>query len=173
MSQQAAFRFGREAPSRIAGTAVMFGEANELLPEEPMYQPIPFYPSIVSGSGAQLGAAPEHQSWASYPTRCDLSFYQGDDVTIPLTIADPSDITPDMSTAWEWSAQIRVLHSYRSTLVNTFSIIDAYTPPAGEDAGVHRGDAVPSPLRERLRRHVSLGLVRQVAARCRHLPSAP
>ena len=135
MSQQAAFRFGREAPSRIAGTAVMFGEANELLPEEPMYQPIPFYPAIISGSGAQLGAVPEHQSWASYPTRCDLSFYQGDDVTIPLTIADPSDITPDMSTAWEWSAQIRVLHSYRSTLVNTFSIIDAYTPPAGEVPG--------------------------------------
>ena len=40
-----------------------------------------------------------------------------------------------MSTAWEWSAQIRVLHTYHSTLVNTFSVTDEYTAPAGELPG--------------------------------------
>lgn len=136
MSEYAAFRFGREAPSRIATSAVMFDEVSELLPEEPMYQPIPFYPSVISGSGDQLGAAADSQSWANYPARCDLSFYQGDDVTITLVIEDPSDTTPDMSTAWDWQAQIRVLHSYRSTLVNTFSVKDEYTPPVVDPPAV-------------------------------------
>jgi hypothetical protein len=113
----------------------MLAQVTELPPGEPMYQPIPFYPSIVSGSGTQLGASTATQTWANYPARCDLTFLQGDDVMIPLTIEDPSDSTPDMSTAWDWSAQIRVLHSYHSTLVNTFTITDEYTPPAGETPG--------------------------------------
>ena len=40
-----------------------------------------------------------------------------------------------MSTAWEWSAQVRVLHKYTSTLVNTFSVKDEYTAPVGETPG--------------------------------------
>ena len=135
MSEYGAFRFGRDAPARIVTATTMLVETQALLPGEPMYQPIPFYPSIVSGSGGQLGAATSTQTWSSYPARCDLIFYQGDDVTIALTIEDPSDTTPDMSTAWDWSAQIRVIHTYHSTLVNTFSVIDEYTPPAGETAG--------------------------------------
>jgi hypothetical protein len=100
-----------------------------------MYQPIPFYPAIVSGSGAALGTSSDVQTWVNQPSRCDLTFYQGDDVTVPLTIEDPADSTPDMSTEWEWSAQIRVFHSYHTTLVNTFSVKDAYTPPVGETPG--------------------------------------
>lgn len=135
MAAYGAFRFGRDNPSLIATTAQMVVEAQSLMPGEPTYQPIPFYPSVVSGSGAQLGASTDTQVWANYPGRCDLTFYQGDDVTIPLTIQDPADLTPDMSTQWDWSAQIRVCHTYHSTLVNTFAVRDAYTPPLGEDPG--------------------------------------
>ena len=138
MSQYGAFRFGRDSDSRIATSVVLYDEATALLPEEPMYQPvIPFYPSIVSGDSAALGSsgstAPD--VWSSYPSRCDLTFYQGDDVMVPLIIEDPSDTTPDFSTAWSWTAEIRVLHSYRSTLVNTFTITDEYTPADGTTIG--------------------------------------
>lgn len=131
MSQYAAFRFGRDAPSRIATTVVMFDEASELLPEETMHQPvIPFYPAI--SSGTDTGGSAFSQDWANIPGRVDLTFYQGDDVIVPLTVTDPSDPTYDVSTEVEWTAQIRTCHSYHSTLVNTFSIIDAYTPPDTE-----------------------------------------
>lgn len=127
MGEYAAFRSGREAPARIATSVVMFAEADELLPEEPMYQPvIPFYPAISSGAGS---SASDDQSWTSHPSRVDLTFYQGDDVTITLLVQDPNDTTPDMSTAWDWTAQIRTQHTYRSTLVNTFSVQDVYVPP--------------------------------------------
>jgi hypothetical protein len=134
MAAYGAYRFGRDNPALIATTAQMGIEAQSLMPGEPTYQPIPFYPSIVSGTGAQLGAS-DTQVWANYPGRCDLTFYQGDDVTIPLIITDPADTTPDMSTAWEWSAQIRVWHSYHSTLVNTFAVKDVYAPPVSPDPG--------------------------------------
>ena len=84
-----------------------------------MYQPlVPFLPVISNGGSLASGASASgtdttHDVWSNYPGRCDLTFYQGDDVTIPLTIEDPSDATPDMSTAWDWVAQIRVIHSYR------------------------------------------------------------
>lgn len=100
-----------------------------------MYQPIPFYPSIVSGSGAAFGSSTDTDVWTNAPGRCDLTFYQGDDITIPLTIVDPADATPDMSTTWEWSAQIRVFHTYHSKLVNTFATKDEYTAPVGEIPG--------------------------------------
>jgi hypothetical protein len=132
MGQFAAFRSGRDAPARIATSVVMLDEADELLPEEPMYQPvIPFYPAISTGSGS--GAISSDQSWSNVPSRVDLTFYQGDDVTVTLYIQDPADTTPDMSTAWDWTAQIRICHTYRSTLVNTFSVKDEYVPPT-EDA---------------------------------------
>jgi hypothetical protein len=133
MSQYAAFRFGRDAPSRIATSVVMFDEVSELLPEERMYQAvIPFYPAISSGSG---GGTTTSRDWASYPQRVDLTFYQGDDVTVLLFIEDPSDPTADLSTTWEWTAQIRVLHSYHSTLVNTFAVKDEYVAPTEEIPG--------------------------------------
>ena len=136
MSAYGAFRSGWDAPSRIAGTAVMLANAEEILPGEPMYQPISFYPSITNGDGTQVGiGTSEHDVWQRYPGRCDLTFYQGDDVLIDLYIQDPSDSTPDMSTSWDWTAEIRVLHTYHSTLVNTFSVIDEYEPPAGEVPG--------------------------------------
>lgn len=133
MTQQyGVVRYGWDESTRIAGTSSMMLLGAELPPGEPMYPAvIPFMPSIVSGSQAQLGAAGDsQQDWINHPGRCDLTFYQGDDVTIVLTIEDPGDPTPDMATAWDWTAQIRVLHTYRSTLVNTFSIVDEYTPPA-------------------------------------------
>lgn len=137
MSEYGAFRFGRDTPARIATSTQMLVEPFAILPGEPMYQPIPFYPSIVSGSGGQLGAASstDTEVWRNAPGRCDLTFYQGDDVMVPLTIEDPGDSTPDMSTAWDWSAQIRVIHSYHSTLVNTFSVTDTYTAPVGVTPG--------------------------------------
>ena len=135
MSDYGAFRFGRDAPARIATTTQMLVESQALLPGEPTYPPIPFYPSVVSGTGSQLGSSSTHQTWANQPTRCDLTFYQGDDVTITLAIEDPTDLTPDFSTSWEWSAQIRAIHSYHSTLVNTFSVKDEYTAPDGQVPG--------------------------------------
>ena len=138
MAEYGAFRFGRDAPPRIATTTTMLVEPFAVLPGEPMYQPIPFLPSITSGSGGALGSGSSDSDidvWSNAPGRCDLMWYQGDDVVVPLTIEDPSDVTPDMSTAWEWSAQIRVLHTYHSTLVNTFSVTDEYTAPVGETPG--------------------------------------
>jgi hypothetical protein len=100
-----------------------------------MYQPIPFYPAITSGSGAALGSGSSTDTWSNVPSRVDLTWYQGDDVTIPLTILDPADTTPDMSTTWDWSAQIRICHTYHSTLVTTFAVKDEYTPPTADDPG--------------------------------------
>ena len=100
-----------------------------------MYQPvIPFYPAISSGNGG-VTTTSDNQDWRSFPSRVDLTFYQGDDVTIPLTIQDPSDPTFDMSTDVEWTAQIRLLHSYHTTLVNTFSVKDEYFPADVDTAG--------------------------------------
>ena len=81
------------------------------------------------------GSSSDIDVWTNVPSRVDLTWYQGDDVTIPLTIEDPADTTPDMSTAWEWAAQIRLLHTYHSTLVNTFSVKDEYFPPDVDTAG--------------------------------------
>ena len=132
--QYGAFRFGRESPSRIAGTTMMLAQATDLPPGEPMYQPIPFLPSITTG-GTSGTSGTDVDTWINTPTRVDLTFYQGDDVIVPLIITDPSDPTFDMSTTVDWTAEIRVLHTYRSTLVARFSITDAYTPPVGEESG--------------------------------------
>lgn len=129
MDAYVARRSGWDGPNRIATTAEMTTLATELLPGETMYQPIPFYPSIVDGSGASLNGVTSLDSWVNSPSRVDLTWYQGDDVTITLIIQDPSDSTPDMSTSWDWTAQIRLAHNYHAALVNTFSVMDAYTAP--------------------------------------------
>ena len=130
-------RYGYEESARIAGTTGFGTLGAEVLVGEPSYPPIPFMPSITTGTGAQVGggSSSEHDTWQRYPSRCDLIFYQGDDVLVDLYIQDPNDASPDMSTDWEWSAQIRVIHSYHSTLLNTFSVIDEYIPPVDETPG--------------------------------------
>ena len=134
MGGYVADRGGWDGPNRIATTAEYTTLATELLPGEPMYAPIPFFPSIISGSGGALGSAGT-DSWSNVPGRVDLTWYQGDDITIPLTIEDPADVTPDMSTQWDWVAQIRICHTFRSTLVNTFAVKDEYFPPDADTAG--------------------------------------
>jgi hypothetical protein len=91
---------------------------------------VPFLPVITSGDTSPTTedlVTPD--SWSNYPGRCDLTFYQGDDVTVTLNIEDPSDLTPDFATDCEWSAEIRQYHTYLSTLLNTFSVTDVYTAP--------------------------------------------
>jgi hypothetical protein len=126
-------RGGWDAPTRIATTAEMVMLASETtLPGEPMYQPIPFYPAIVSGSDPSGSSGSDVDTWSNGPTRVDLTFYQGDDVTIPLTIEDPGGTAPDRSTQWEWGAQIRVCHTYHSTLLASFAVQDQYYPASAE-----------------------------------------
>lgn len=127
MGAYVATRGGWDGPNRIATTAEMTTLATELLPGEPMYNPIAFYPAISTGSGGSLSSGDD--SWSNTPSRVDLRLYQGDDVSITLIIQDPSDSTPDMSTSWDWTAQIRLAHNYHSTLLNTFSVMDEYTAP--------------------------------------------
>lgn len=122
MSQYGVARFGQDAPSRIAGVATMFAGAGEILPGEPTYNVlIPFVPPTVSGGGASSSSsttADGRKLWRSVPARCDLLLYQGDDVVIPLFFADDGSMAEQDT--WQWFAQMRVLHSYRSTLVNEF-----------------------------------------------------
>jgi hypothetical protein len=84
----------------------------------------PFLPTIVSGSGDSSSdtslSADGHLLWQRTPSACDLAFYQGDDIVIPLYFNDPQIANDDMAMNFEWFAQIRVFHNYRSTLVNDF-----------------------------------------------------
>jgi hypothetical protein len=123
--QQVAQVFGPNMPTRIAGTAQLTMEPGDSAPSLPWYQPlVPFYPpSITSGDGSSSssGLTPDgHKLWERTPSRCDLLFYQGDDVVIPLYFNDPVISGDDLS-AHEWFAQIRVLHRHRSRLVAEFT----------------------------------------------------
>src|SRR5262245_7932644 len=134
MSDYGSFRFGWDSPARITGTTVLLQESTELLPGEPMvYAPIPFTPVSASSSTPPL-TADGYPLWQNTPSRVDLIFYQGDDVILPLYFNDP-DLTGDDMSSLEWFAEIRVIHSYRSTLVGRFSIAAVYHPdsnPADE-----------------------------------------
>ena len=131
MGQYGAFRFGWDAPHRIGTSVSLLAEQSALLPAEPVYQPlIPFYPAIVSGSTSASGVNATDDDWVSYPGRLDLFCYQGDDVQIPLYFQNPSDLNFDISNEnlWNWKAQIRVLHTTRSTLVNEFAVESEFLP---------------------------------------------
>jgi hypothetical protein len=133
---QVASRFGQDAPRRIAASATMITEATAYLPGEPVYPAlIPFYQGqVVSGSGALEPAfsvtSDGKQVWTKYPSRCDLTFYLGDDVVIPLYFQDPNNA--DMS-VWQWEAQIRHYHSYNSSLFYDFSIATVLIPAEETD----------------------------------------
>lgn len=128
-------RFGQDGPPRIATSAELLLEATEL-PPIPTYQPIvPFLPGTTSGedtSSAFDTLSDGHLLWRRTPSRCDLMFYQGDDVVIPLYFDDPALTGDNMETGWEWFSQIRVLHSYSSTLVTDFVTTADYKAATGD-----------------------------------------
>jgi hypothetical protein len=126
-------RFGQDSAPRIATSAALLLESSEL-PPEPMYQPlIPFVSGVSGAGGITSGAAASNPpsgtpTWKKFPDRLDLYAYQGDDIQIPLYFQDPSDPTLDMS-GYDWYGQTRLLHTYRSTLVNDLTISAEYIPP--------------------------------------------
>jgi hypothetical protein len=119
--QQVAQVFGPNMPTRVQGTAQLVLEPGEVAPSLPWYQPlVPFYPpSITQGSSSSSTTEDGHKLWERTPSRCDLLFYQGDDVVIPLYFNDPALANDDMS-LHEWFAQIRVLQRHQSRLVADF-----------------------------------------------------
>ena len=145
MSSYVGSRFGQDTAPRIATTAAALMEASELAPL-PTYQPIiPFYPSIIDGSGstsggpaAALAAASSltgDVEWKQYPDRFNLYVYQGDDVQIPLYFQNPAEPDTDMSdeAGWAWKAQTRKYHRYYAYKTFDFVISSEYTPPDPED----------------------------------------
>lgn len=136
---QEAFRYGWGSASRISGTAQLQTISDEILPGEPVYQPVvPFLPpSITTGTGLSTGglvsAVAEDPEWKQYPDRLDLYCYQGDDVQIPLYFQDPANPTLDMSgPEWAWKSQVRVYHYYNATSVTDFVISASYIAPDPE-----------------------------------------
>jgi hypothetical protein len=131
-------RFGQDAPARFAASTPMLMEATEMFPQEwVLPNLIPFYPAASDGSTSSgfILDADGNRVWTKFPSRLDLVFYQGDDVMIPLYIQDPNNPLMDMSdqAEWEWHAQIRVLHSHRSTFVNDFIVDSQYFPPVAPE----------------------------------------
>lgn len=120
--QQVTQVFGPNTPTRVLGTATLMSEPGEVAPV-PWYQPlVPFYPPEITqgdASSSSSTAADGRKIWQRTPAACDLLFYQGDDVVIPLYFNDPATANDDMS-LYEWHAQIRVRHAYRSILVAEF-----------------------------------------------------
>jgi hypothetical protein len=130
------FRFGWDGVNRISGSTNVLQESTELLPGELLHAPVPFLPTIVSGDGS--GSDTElsddgHIIWKALPAAVDLIFWQGDDVVIPLYFDDPTVLNDDMAANYAWFAQIRVLHSFKSTLVNDFVTHAEYHPANAED----------------------------------------
>jgi len=128
MSEYATSRFGWDAPSRIAGTSVMLQEQGALPVGLPLYSPLPFVPLIPT---EQATTSDGHTLWQTTPSRCDLLFYQGDDIIIPLYFNDPVASGDDRSNQ-TWFAQIRAIHSYRSTLIGEFLTTAVYHPGESE-----------------------------------------
>lgn len=131
MSEFGAFRFGWDAPSRISGSTVTFQEQGALMPGEPRYQPLPFVTGDEVSTGVTATTEDGHPIWSSVPSRCDLMFYQGDDVVIPLYINDPNITGDNFDLNFDWVAQIRVRHAYTSTLVADMSVVAEYHPASG------------------------------------------
>jgi len=134
MPQQPAQGFGPNMPTRIAGAAQLTLEPGDVAPIG-WYQPlVPFYPpNISSGSSTTQPALTKdgHRLWQTTPSRCDLTFYQGDDVVIPLYFNDPLVADDDRSDQ-VWVSQIRVLHSYRSRLVAEFVTASEFSTGTSE-----------------------------------------
>ena len=133
------FRFGWDLPARIGSTAVMLQEQSELLPGQLIYTPLPFIPGSGPPDGSNNGyeTTPDgYPIWQSTPTHVDLLFYEGDDVVIPLFFNDPDVLGDNMETDFDWFAQIRARHSYRSTLIADFSIKATYHADADSDPDV-------------------------------------
>lgn len=140
MPQFGASRFGRDSPSRIAGTTMMLLESDALLPGEPMYAPlVPFYPSGVPATTVIEGAtgvAPPWveenglQIWQVHPARCDLILWQGDDVIVTMYFRDSENPALDMSdtAGFTWTGQIKTSRDYTSDLVAEMPCAATYIP---------------------------------------------
>ena len=133
-----AFRFGWDSPARISTTTVMLQGSDALLPAEPRYAVMGFALPSTTGSSVPSGTTEDgHPIWTSIPSRVDLAFYQGDDVVIPLYFNNPELLNDNMAASFEWIAQVRRVHTYRSRLVSHFSVKATYHPseavPASED----------------------------------------
>lgn len=127
------FRFGWDGVNRIATSAVALQEATEVIPDAILYAPpVPFLPSIVNGDGSSDTQLSEdgHRIWQQTPSAVDLIFWQGDDIVIPLYFNDPAVLNDDMAENYEWFAQIRRLHSFKSAFVNDFITRAEYHPSA-------------------------------------------
>jgi hypothetical protein len=132
--QQVTSTFGPNNPTRIAGSTELMTEPGEIVPGLLTYQPlVPFVsPEVVSGSGSSSTTTDMVLSdegypiWQRTPSRCDLLFWQGDDVVIPLYFNDPTIANDDMATGWQWHAEIRRYHNYNSTLINDFQIAASF-----------------------------------------------
>ena len=133
--QFVARRYGQDTPSRIAVTSELLMEASEIPPMSTYQSLVPFYPPSVAVGGGGVspsgGDTEEIDTWKQFPGRLDLYSYQGDDVIIPLFFSDPADPSLDMSdeNGCSWKAQVRTLHTYRSTLRMEFTVESSYTPP--------------------------------------------
>jgi hypothetical protein len=128
------FRLGQDMETRISGPSTMLQEGTELLYGQLMYTPVPFVP-ITSGSEVDQTpvSSDGHVLWQRTPSACDLIFWQGDDVVIPLYFNDPALANDDMALGFEWYAQIRTLHSHRSTFVNDFVTHAEFRTGTSED----------------------------------------
>lgn len=138
MPAQPASVFGPNMPTRIAGTAQLMFEPGEVAPSIPWYQPlVPFYPPSITNGGSSSSSTTSdgHKLWEQTPARCDLLYYQGDDVVIPLYFNDPAVLGDDMSSQ-TWFAQIRVIHRYQSRLVAEFVTTATYHPSVIDDPDV-------------------------------------
>jgi hypothetical protein len=132
MGNQAASRFGQDGPSRITVVPSMLTEASEVMPYEPVYQPvIPFYPPVISnGDGTSTGGGTSlalstsaSDDWKAYPDKLDLFWWQGDDVTVELIFPGEEDMS-----AWEWHADVRYWPSYQTHLYYEFVISAEFFP---------------------------------------------
>lgn len=135
--QQVAFRYGQDSPARIAASTSMLTESSAFLPGEPYVpQLIPFYPPLHAGPALPPGYTITESGitlWTSFPSRLDLEWYQGDDISVPLYLA--SDV--DMS-AWTWECQVRDYHNYEAPLTYEMGVVVEFLPAVDPDPAMNK-----------------------------------
>jgi hypothetical protein len=123
-------RFGWDAPARIATTSEIYdAEGAVMLPSQPFYPTV--LPFVVGGVPATGISSSDVSTWESEPSRLDLHYYQGDDISIPLIFRDPDVPIFDMSDQanWDWFAHVRTGQGRRYLLLYEFTCSAEYVPP--------------------------------------------